>query len=467
MQTSDQMTYQVYLLFSHQHQSHPLVLMKPGQNGWQLPSVEITLPRGDNWWREVAAIDQAIQQTYTLNATTLSCVHAGTYLQTGQPFGLFAIENHDADSRLPSDYVWIGQDSFDSLSLAVTELRPALEHWLGYDEGWNPGSRLRWAQPGWFEAAAEWMQKLLKAHDLTPTGPVEQVRSWFLSCILRVNTNAGGFMLKAAPDMYAYEPQLTQQLARAYPAMVPRVLAVEPISHWMLMEEIQGIKLNKHPDKARYLPRWEVLLREFARMQHDLVERASVFSIALPCPSWDLEYLAEDVIPYVLIDPLHEQLPAILAAGFSEEERAQLRALAPRLEEICTELQQDGLPPTLVHGDFHSGNIIANDQECKLIDWAGFVSVTHPFLLLSVVFEEHRDPLIRQRLLDVYLDCWTDYAPIERLRASAKLAEPLGWLYGALGHLNEWNHAETPWDRAQEQGNLIYCLKMLLKHMHQ
>ncbi len=54
---------------------------------------------------------------------------------------------------------------------------------------------------------------------------------------------------------------------------------------------------------------------------------------------------------------------------------------------------------------------------------------------------------------------------IERLRAAAKLAEPLGWAYGALGHLNEWNHAETPWDRAQEQGNLLYCLKLLLKLM--
>ncbi|MEO5951244.1 MAG: phosphotransferase, partial [Chloroflexia bacterium] len=128
---------------------------------------------------------------------------------------------------------------------------------------------------------------------------------------------------------------------------------------------------------------------------------------------------------------------------------------------LCDTLSASNLPPTLHHGDFHSGNILC-DQTCVVLDWSGFVGVSHPFLFLSVVSEEHSDPAVLSILLDAYLSAWTAYAPLPTLREYAQAGIILGWLAGAIGHSRQLAIADGPWDKKQEQGNLEYCLSMLL-----
>jgi hypothetical protein len=48
-----------------------------------------------------------------------------------------------------------------------------------------------WAARGWFAGAERWLEDAMAAVGRPVTGPVEQVRVWELSCVLRAPTAAG------------------------------------------------------------------------------------------------------------------------------------------------------------------------------------------------------------------------------------------------------------------------------------
>ena len=63
----------------------------------------------------------------------------------------------------------------------------------------------------------------------------------------------------------------------------------------------------------------------------------------------------------------------------SEEDRVTLTAFLRQLPRRFDELADCGLPDTLVHGDFHPGNLRGDGQALTLLDW-GDSGVGHPLL---------------------------------------------------------------------------------------
>jgi hypothetical protein len=440
------------------HPHEPRVLLLPTAGGWALPRARLPQPVGDSWWREAALINPAFGELLGWPLTTRYC--AGVDVSSPGAGNLFVMEVHDPAPALPAGARWLELADLEDLPLAIPPQRAVLQ--AGWAEATGHGDapgHLAWTRRGWFATAAAWIAEQLHARNLAPTGPVEQVRTWPWSCILRVPTTTGVVYFKAAPPLYTYEPVLTKALADAYPARIPSVLAVEATQGWLLMAGVEGVKLRQHPDGAQYLPRWEALLRDMARIQRAYTARVADLA-AWGCADLRPAHVA------TAIDPLLAALPELLAADSPEltsAEVAAVQALAPRLKQMCAALDGYGIPPTLTHGDFHSGNILANDRECRVIDWAGFVGIAHPFCCLAVVFEEHTDPALRAHLRDIYLEGWTDEAPLPRLREAVALAVPLGLLCGALGHQIQLAAAPPPWDGAVARANLAWCLRELLK----
>ncbi|HEY5004220.1 MAG TPA: hypothetical protein VII61_13750, partial [Ktedonobacteraceae bacterium] len=105
---------------------------------------------------------------------------------------------------------------------------------------------------------------------------------------------------------------------------------------------------------------------------------------------------------------------------------------------------------------------------CTLLDWSGFIGVTHPFLSLWVPLSDW-DPSVRKILSESYLEVWRHYAPLEQLRSALALAHPLAALCGALGHRYQINHAHTvlAWDILNEQQNLLECLRSIFELIDQ
>jgi hypothetical protein len=403
----------------------------------------VTLPASpwDSWWLDALNINRALYEQLDLRAIVLRCLDIGQDPNTGERTATFLVESLDSDWT-PGDQLTL--EPFDSNVSAKIPLSP-----LSSDPP-------LWTYPGWFDDASAWMRGQLEAAGMTLVGEVEQVRSWFLSCILRVATDKGDYYLKSVPPLFKHEPLLTLDLSEHHPGFVPDVVAANTTNHWTLMRNVPGVKLITRPDKVQYIPRWEDILRRLAEVQLDYMNRTDDL-LSMGCFDFRLNRLYTDA------EILFAQLPRLLegATSLSPEQFELLTQSLPRLRAMCDTLIASGLPITLHHGDFHSGNILC-DQSCVVLDWSGFVGVSHPFLFLSVVSEEHSDPTVLSRLIDIYLSAWSAYAPLTTLREYAYTGIVLGWLAGALGHSRQIAIADGPWDRKQEQGNLEYCLKMLL-----
>jgi aminoglycoside phosphotransferase (APT) family kinase protein len=116
------------------------------------------------------------------------------------------------------------------------------------------------------------------------------------------------------------------------------------------------------------------------------------------------------------------------------DEIAQIRSLGPRLKAMCRDLAQYRVPYSLNHGDLHSGNIAA--QSLSFFDWTD-ACIAHPFLDLTTVVvdvDELKEPDARDHIIQTYLNLWTEYEPMDRLREMWRLAEPLGALHQAVSY---------------------------------
>ncbi len=83
-----------------------------------------------------------------------------------------------------------------------------------------------------------------------------------------------------------------------------------------------------------------------------------------------------------------------------------------RFAELCDELAGHGVPETVQHDDLHMGNVYAQGERLRVLDW-GDSSISHPFASLVVTFrflgERNKlsptDPWFA-RLRDAYLEPW-------------------------------------------------------------
>lgn len=443
------------------HPKSHRVLLREGRDGWMLPGATVALMPTDHRWRDTVRVNRAISYALGITVTTRECVHVSPYPAAGEHgVTVFVMETHGADGIIPGHGEWLNREDIDRAPFAVPAHRALLRDWLTRASQ-RDTTRLPWMEEGWFDEAVEWIHAQLDAQSLFRTGPVEQMRAWFLSAILRVPTATGDVYFKAAPPIYAHEPGLTRAVAALAPGLAPQVLAVDRERRWLLMKGIAGVKLRDYPATDEYVARWETILQAFARLQQTGIAQVDSF-LDLGCPDWRPAALAP------AITSLLTELPALLDGAddpLTSAEMANLHAIAPYLRAVCTNLAATPLPASLHHGDFHSGNILANEHENRLIDWAGFVGVAHPFLSLLVPLEEeHRDPSVRDHLRNVYLREWRAWAPLDQLQAAAILAQPIAAFCGALGHRNQLVHTrmDVPWDRRGEQENMVLCLRRML-----
>jgi aminoglycoside/choline kinase family phosphotransferase len=155
----------------------------------------------------------------------------------------------------------------------------------------------------------------------------------------------------------------------------------------MLMPEFAGRDLAAFTDPAL----WEAALRLLARMHIEHTGCGAEMS-AWGCPDRGLGTLVAE------IETLRrETIPRIErhGLGLTDAERAAVEGLVPRIVAGCARLARAGIPDTLIHGDFHAGNvrIIGGDAAAAprplIYDWTD-AARAHPFfdLLTLLPFED-------------------------------------------------------------------------------
>lgn len=225
--------------------------------------------------------------------------------------------------------------------------------------------RAAWFRPGWRDAVEAWVEEVLPRHGLGPAGPVEVVRAWSLSAVLRfpVAGRVDEVWFKATCEGFRSEPALTQAVCELAPGVTPRVLEVDPDRAWMLMEPIPQADDETGPEHA------PAVARALAELQLDtLPARGDLRTAGLPDRGLEptLAFLRT-----VLRESVDQHLmPAGLAEAGLEIE--------PWLEERLRTIWAAGLPDTLSHGDLHLGNVAWVDGRPVLFDWTD-ACLTHPF----------------------------------------------------------------------------------------
>ncbi len=236
---------------------------------------------------------------------------------------------------------------------------------------------------------------------------------------MRVPTGAGDVWFKESAPSLAFEPALTEELARRRPDCMPEVLDVE--ERRMLTRDA-GPQLRTLIAAGDEAPSWEEIVTLYAELQLELVPDAET----LPAP---------------------DSRPATIAAKYGAEDL---------VEQLGTLV-----PLSLVHEEVHDGNVFVREGRPVFIDWAE-ASIAHPFCGLVNTLRavgEADAPDIR----DHYLTVWRGFAPEAKLREVFAIAYALGCLCRAatweriVEALPEGSDARVEYSHNARAGHEIYA----------
>jgi hypothetical protein len=235
----------------------------------------------------------------------------------------------------------------------------------------------------------------IRSH-VEPTGAIETEHERPWATVLRVPLADGVVWFKACAEVQRFEAHLSVALAARWPNLVAGVIAADLGRAWLLLADAgRPVGVRGHSPDV-----WLHVLGPYAELQRGETRHADEH-LAHGVPDLRLELL-----PDRYDDLLRHHLP------LHEDEIERLRAFAPRLAELCAELASRGIGPSVQHDDLHGGNLYADGDTLRVLDW-GDSSIAHPFMSLVVPFRflagthgiPPGDPWYA-RLRDAYLEPW-------------------------------------------------------------
>jgi hypothetical protein len=279
--------------------------------------------------------------------------------------------------------------------------------------------RAPWVADGWQAPVETWIAAQLDRLGMTVLA-IHPVRNWSISVVLRVETTSRPVFFKASLDLplFANEGGVTTGLAQLYPDHIPAPLAIDFPRNWMLLKDLgeplgRGASLEQKKD----------LLRTMARIQIDSASRI-VSLIQLGC--------IDRRIPWLQAHLEDLMVDEVTLSKLTQAERKDLRRAMPRLQSLLTELDALPIPPALIHGDLHTGNVASREGKLQIFDWTD-AAISHPFFDLDVIFSAE-DAETRKALATEYLSAWEDLFPASQVRRAFEIARVVYGMYHAVSY---------------------------------
>jgi aminoglycoside/choline kinase family phosphotransferase len=249
--------------------------------------------------------------------------------------------------------------------------------------------------------------------------------------------------------MFAHEGTLIELLAPSMQEHLPRVIATDRDRGWMLAEALPVPWMRDVQWRREEMgPQYDDAMRVLARLQQAWVGREDELLTAgctdrrlATMPAAFDELLASDMV----------------RSGLSDEERSRIAAFGQRVPALVEELLSCGVPETLMHGDFHPGNIARDGERTIIYDWTDGC-VSHPFFDMATFLPQ--DAVERAALLQVYLGEWGASANMERVERAWELAEPLACIHHSLSYMRILAAVEPPL-RSEFDTDVTFWLRWL------
>lgn len=285
-----------------------------------------------------------------------------------------------------------------------------------------------WTSTEWRAEVESWIQAVLDNAGLAVTGPIEQPRLRMWSTLLTVPTSGGVFWFKENHPAQRAEAAVIQQLATIAPDHVVLPLGAEPARGWLLTpDHAPTLRGSGDPDEAL----WTRVATQFA----DLQKRSAGGEPELVAAGLDRlpPELAAEILE-VHVRRLRALDPGDQACVDAELAERALRAL-PRLVALAERLDLAGPPlRSLEHNDLHTNNAFVprpGEHTLRFFDfgdalWAHpFTSLGIPVALMCQTWQTGPNDARIVRVVDSYLEAWTDVADLADLRETAALARLL------------------------------------------
>src|SRR5215210_2146378 len=376
---------------------------------------------------EVAAASEAVPAPLPPRRVTLVlCLRDGTLLGALPPYDvLFAYwpeapgvvrgarETHGVHvtvprllSGVPSERLAGGPVTYLAQVRDVPDV--ALIPWQGDPLAPEP-LRQQWAAPGGPDLDLEWADAVLADRGTPRIDAAMQVKTWNLSSLWQLPTARESVWLKVVPPFFAHEGAM---LAVLPPDVVPPLLASE--GPRVLLAEIEGEDQFDAP--------LELLLRMVPLLVGLQVSWAGRVDelLSMGLPDWRAPALARAA----------EGALDRAAAELDPDVVAAVSSVVDGLPRRMAEVAECGLPDTLVHGDFHPGNVRGDHRRLVLLDW-GDCGVGQP-LLDEAAFVERLRAEDRRAVQSEWTRLWQEVVPGSDPDRAARLLRPVAALRQAV-----------------------------------
>lgn len=390
------------------------ILLDGGPSAWRLPRFQ-SETKGSS---DASTLSREARRALGLRVTLLRFARDTGDFERDWEGGTLVVEPEDVEAGPAPGLSWVPAQRLRETPLAGDEDQALVEQAIA--EGVAPPAlRAAWARPGWRQQAMAWCVAALESKGRRVTAEPEPVRQWNISSIHRIPTDLGAAWFKAVPPFFAYEGRLISFLERLLPGRVPTVIDAAPDRGWVLLEEISGETLRERRGSGFYGKALQVL----ATLQVACAPRVEDM-LAIGCPDRRLATLPSDF----------EQLAsrADVRARLTTEEAGQLRSLGDAVARWAAALSAFPVPETLLHGDFHPGNVALIEGKPLIFDWTDGC-VGHPFFDLATFVHSAEAP-DHERLIAAYLRAWSKVAAEDEMRLALELAMPLAFIHHAISY---------------------------------
>jgi len=389
----------------------------------------------------------------SLTGTTVNFLRYVAYFQDEEATRTyFVLLAEPRNAILPSDINWQPLEKILEKTDMPSALQEGLLRWQSErNTGVIPERRAPWALRGWHAGVDAWVENQVSRLGRGAIQNIEPIKSWSISCVLKVITESGILYFKATRDLplFVNEGVTLTNLAKLYPRRVPRPVALAPENGWMLLDDFGGA-----PDGDAPLDNQVRLMQDYARLQIDSSQKIKALLTA-GCIDRRLDILLSQIEP-LLADELSLSL-------LNFDEREQVKQLAPRLRELLVELTSLPIPSTIIHGDLHAGNVIISDDSFLYFDWTD-AAVSHPFFDMIHIFTE-ADETKKSSLQAAYLEIWEQSFSKSDVWRAWQLANVLYGFYHAVSYQYITHGIE---DLVQPELNFAYYfLRKLLAGLNQ
>ncbi len=345
------------------------------------------MPVAEPWWPDVESIAAGARERFGIEVVVLRML----------------------DTELPRPHGG-GVTYLAELTTAIARSPLAAEALLRFEATLDDQPlRLRYAKPGGPELDLDWAESVLRERRIARDGPAVQIRTWNLSSIWRLPLAGGdSAWLKVVPPFFAHEGDM---LRRLQGEPVPRLLGHD--GDRVLLADIEGDDQYGAPE-----PVLLEMVPMLVRLQAAWIGRVDDL-LRIGLPDWRGPGLS------ALIEEVVERRSGGLAPADADALTAFVAGLPARFAAIAA----CGVPDTLVHGDYHPGNVrgVAGiggaPSRLTILDW-GDCGVGNPMLDLPAFFRD-LPPASRVAIQSRWLEAWRDAVPGCNPSRAAELLGPV------------------------------------------